>query len=127
MPQQDSYSKKDLIKAGLQVQIESNAGLKSFISDQDYEKKGGVIINNPLKSYAQADIVLKVMAPSINEIKEACVVTINDALEGSKLVVFYSKSNQRISPRFLLSILLFENYASESCSGSGGPSPFSGS
>jgi len=32
---------------------------------------------------------------SINEIKEACVVTINDALEGSKLVVFYSKSNQR--------------------------------
>jgi H+-translocating NAD(P) transhydrogenase subunit alpha len=43
---------KDLIKAGLQVQIESNAGLKSFISDQDYEKKGGVIINNPLKSYA---------------------------------------------------------------------------
>ena len=70
---------KDLIKAGLQVQIESNAGLKSFISDQDYEKKGGVIINNPLKSYAQADIVLKVMAPSINEIKEmksnSCIIS----------------------------------------------------
>ena len=70
---------KDLIKAGLQVQIESNAGLKSFISDQDYEKKGGVIIDNPLKSYAQADIVLKVMAPSINEIKEmksnSCIIS----------------------------------------------------
>ena len=70
---------KDLIKAGLQVQIESNAGLKSFISDQDYEKKGGVIINNPLKSYAQADIILKVMAPSINEIKEmksnSCIIS----------------------------------------------------
>ena len=71
---------KDLIKAGLQVQIESNAGLKSFISDQDYEKKGGVIIDNPLKSYAQADIVLKVMAPSINEIKEmksnSCIISL---------------------------------------------------
>ena len=70
---------KDLIKAGLQVQIESNAGLKSFISDQDYEKKGGVIINNPLKSYAQADIILKVMAPSINEIIEmksnSCIIS----------------------------------------------------
>lgn len=70
---------KYLIKAGLQVQIESNAGLKSFISDQDYEKKGGVIIDNPLKSYAQADIVLKVIAPSINEIKEmksnSCIIS----------------------------------------------------
>jgi NAD(P) transhydrogenase subunit alpha len=55
----------DLIKAGLQVHIESNAGLKSYITDQDYESKGGVIIKNPSKSYAQADIVLKVIAPSV--------------------------------------------------------------
>ena len=69
----------DLIKAGLQVHIESNAGLKSFIIDQDYESKGGVIIKNPSKSYAQADIVLKVIAPSVEEIKEmksdSCVIS----------------------------------------------------
>ena len=69
----------DLIKAGLQVHIESNAGLKSFITDQDYESKGGVIIKNPSKSYAQADIVLKVIAPSVEEIKEmksdSCVIS----------------------------------------------------
>ena len=69
----------DLIKAGLKVHIESNAGLKSYITDQDYESKGGVIIKNPSKSYAQADIVLKVIAPSVEEIKEmksdSCVIS----------------------------------------------------
>jgi len=70
---------KDLIKAGLEVHIESNAGLESFISNEDYKNKGGVIVEDPLKAYAEADIVLKVIAPSLDEIKkmksESCIIS----------------------------------------------------
>ena len=70
---------KDLIKAGLEVHIESNAGLESFISNEDYKNKGAVIVEDPLKAYAEADIVLKVIAPSLDEIKEmkseSCIIS----------------------------------------------------
>ena len=70
---------KDLIKAGLEVHIESNAGLESLISNEDYKNKGGVIVEDPLKAYAEADIVLKVIAPSLDEIKkmksESCIIS----------------------------------------------------
>ena len=34
---------KDLIKLGIEVHVESSAGEKSFISDEEYLKKGATI------------------------------------------------------------------------------------
>ncbi|MBA65560.1 MAG: NAD(P)(+) transhydrogenase (Re/Si-specific) subunit alpha [Candidatus Marinimicrobia bacterium] len=61
-------SVKDIIKSGLEVYIESGAGLKSFISDNDYQNAGANIINNSNEILSNADITLKVLSPSPKEI-----------------------------------------------------------
>jgi|TARA_B110000881_G_C18504591_1_gene478822 NAD(P) transhydrogenase subunit alpha len=60
---------KDLIKSGLTVHIESGAGTESFKSDDDYKQAGGVIIDSSKDIYSNVDIVLKVLAPSSEEIE----------------------------------------------------------
>lgn len=60
---------KDLIKLGIEVHVESSAGEKSFISDEEYSKKGATIIKNPSDSFSKADIVLGVLAPELNNVK----------------------------------------------------------
>ena len=61
-------SVKDIIKSGLEVYIESGAGLKSFISDNDYQNAGANIVDNPNQILSNADITLKVLSPSPGEI-----------------------------------------------------------
>jgi len=61
-------SVKDIIKSGLEVYIESGAGLKSFISDNDYQNAGANIVDNPNQILSNADITLKVLSPSPEEI-----------------------------------------------------------
>lgn len=60
---------KDLIKLGIEVHVESSAGEKSFISDEEYSKKGATIVKNPSDSFSKADIVLGVLAPELNNVK----------------------------------------------------------
>ena len=60
-------SVKELIQAGLSVQIESGAGKGSHISDQNYEYTGATIVENKAELLQNADIVLKVNHPIENE------------------------------------------------------------
>ena len=61
-------SVKQIIKSGLNVYVESGAGLKSFISDDAYQSSGATIINSSKELLNNADITLKVLPPSSEEI-----------------------------------------------------------
>ena len=62
-------SVKALIKAGFSVNIEKDAGLKSFYNDKEFEESGGKIVSNPEKLFSESDIIIKVNPPSVEEIK----------------------------------------------------------
>lgn len=59
---------KDLVKKGFEVMVESGAGLNSFFSDEAYTVAGAQLVADAKKLYADADVVLKVNAPSPQEI-----------------------------------------------------------
>mgnify|MGYP000126022873 FL=1 len=61
---------KELTKAGITVQVEKDAGLKSYISDSDYKEAGAQIIESAAALYSNADIILKVQSPGIEEISQ---------------------------------------------------------
>ena len=82
---------KQLIKAGMTIRIESGAGERASFSNQNYMDAGAEIITNPKDLYANADVILKVNAPSVSEaemLKEGSVLisflyayTIPDVIE----------------------------------------------
>ncbi|MEO6883294.1 MAG: Re/Si-specific NAD(P)(+) transhydrogenase subunit alpha [Bacteroidia bacterium] len=57
-----------LTKKGFECLIEKDAGLNSYFSDEQYIAAGGKIIAEKNNLYADADVVLKVNAPSADEI-----------------------------------------------------------
>ncbi len=61
-------SVKELIKAGLKVHVEKHAGSKSHISDKDYENAGAIIIESKTELLSKADIVVKVLPPTLDQI-----------------------------------------------------------
>jgi NAD(P) transhydrogenase subunit alpha len=61
---------KELTKAGIIVQVEKNAGLNSYISDNNYKEAGAQIIESASTLYTNADIILKVQSPDIEEISQ---------------------------------------------------------
>ena len=61
---------KELTKAGIIVQVEKDAGLNSYISDNDYKEAGAQIIESTSTLYTNADIILKVQSPNIEEISQ---------------------------------------------------------
>ena len=58
---------QSLIKAGFEVYVEKDAGLNSYFSNDAYEKAGAKILSDTT-IYSDADVVLKVNAPSPSEI-----------------------------------------------------------
>ena len=52
-----------LIKAGFEVHIEKNAGLKAGFTDEKYKSAGAVIVDKLQELYSSADIVFKVQRP----------------------------------------------------------------
>ena len=58
---------KKCIKAGFEVQIESGAGAGSSFSDEAYQNAGATIAPDA-KTAAQADVILKVNAPTVAEV-----------------------------------------------------------
>ena len=60
-------SVKDLIKSDIKVQVESEAGARSFYSDQNYEDVGADIIQSASELFSQADVLIKVLPPSKEE------------------------------------------------------------
>ena len=60
---------KELIKSGLTVRIQSEAGKASFYTDQDYIDAGAEVISDILSLYNNVNIVLKVAPATIAEIE----------------------------------------------------------
>jgi NAD(P) transhydrogenase subunit alpha len=58
---------KQLIKSGFSCVVESSAGDGSSMSDEAYTQAGATIATTAAALYAQADVVLKVNAPSVSE------------------------------------------------------------
>ncbi len=68
---------KKMSQAGLQVLIESGAGEKADVSDLDFKTAGAEILSNAKDIFQSSDIVLKVQAPTSEEIlqmKESTVL-----------------------------------------------------
>lgn len=59
---------KELCGKGFSIQVQSGAGSKSSIPDADYQNAGASLIDQPEALYRQADVVLKVNAPTAAEI-----------------------------------------------------------
>ncbi len=59
---------KQLVQAGYEVCVEQSAGMKSYFDDSEYTAAGASIVADKSKIYADADVVLKVNAPSPEEI-----------------------------------------------------------
>jgi len=60
---------KSLIKAGFQCFVESGAGEGSSYIDEAYEKAGATIVKDKSQLYKDGEIILKVNAPSSDEIR----------------------------------------------------------
>ena len=61
---------KELISAGLDVYVETEAGSKSYISDKEYEEAGANIIGSGNEILSQADIIIKVLPPSVEQVSQ---------------------------------------------------------
>jgi NAD(P) transhydrogenase subunit alpha len=59
-----------LIKLGAQVEVESGIGESINIPDREYEKAGAVVSGKPKASLSQADMVLRMTVPCIEEIRQ---------------------------------------------------------
>ena len=59
---------RELVKAGLSVMVETQAGIKSYISDTDYKNAGASIIESKEELLSKADILLKVLPPTLDQI-----------------------------------------------------------
>jgi len=62
-------SVKELIKAGYEVYIETGAGTSSFISDDNFKNAGANIVNTTNELFKDSDIIIKVAAPTSDEIE----------------------------------------------------------
>jgi len=59
---------QQLVKAGYSVRIEKEAGLTAFFADEQYRQAGAEIVDSRKDLLSAADVVLKVNAPSAEEI-----------------------------------------------------------
>ncbi len=57
----------ELVRAGLEVVVEHDAGLGSGYSDRDYRQNGAKIVNSKKEVYRRADLILKVKEPQASE------------------------------------------------------------
>jgi len=57
-----------LAAATLEVKVESGAGSAAFITDEAYEKAGAKVVKGQAALIGEADAVLKVQAPSVDEV-----------------------------------------------------------
>ena len=87
---------KDLVKKGFEVLVESGAGSQSFMSDEAYTLAGAQIATDKNKIYGESDVVLKVNAPSAEEVglmkKEAILISLLFAATNPELVAACEKA-----------------------------------
>ena len=88
---------KQLVKAGFTVKVETEAGIRASFSDTNYSDAGAEIVNDAASLMAQADVVLKVNAPSVTEahlLKEgSALISFLYAYTVSELLATLNKRN----------------------------------
>ena len=62
-------SVKKLVKAGVSVAVEHDAGAASFIDDGRYVEAGATVATDPRAALAEADLVTRVRAPLPAEVE----------------------------------------------------------
>jgi len=79
-----------LVKAGLEVLVETRAGEAAFFSDTTFEKVGAKIVADTAALCGQADVVLKVQKPTLAEVEQlregAVLISFLSALTSPELV-----------------------------------------
>jgi len=60
---------KELVNKGFTLVIEKNAGQSSYFSDEMYVQAGATLMEKSSEGYENADVVLKVNAPELQEIQ----------------------------------------------------------
>ena len=60
----DTVSK--MAKGGMEVLVESGAGLGSFITDDEYVRAGAIVVPDTEAVFSESDVILKVNRPLIN-------------------------------------------------------------
>ncbi len=87
---------KDLVKKGFEVIVENGAGLNSYFSDESYTAAGATLVADKAKLFADADVVLKVNAPTADEVskmkKEAILISFMFAATNIDLVAACEKA-----------------------------------
>ena len=58
-----------LIKLGYEIEVETGAGERASYPDDAYRKAGACLVDDALELWSNADIVLKVRPPSIDEVQ----------------------------------------------------------
>ncbi len=101
---------KNFIKQGFECVIESGAGLSSYFSDESYKNAGAIILNNAQDVYNACEIIVKVNAPSgeeISKMKEGTILIsylyhltnpeLIESLRAKKISAFSTDAMPRIS------------------------------
>ena len=79
-----------LVKMGFKVFVQSNAGINSSYSDEDYKKVGAKISSKLSELYSKAEIVVKIQRPVKNK-------KINEFsyLKNTNILLYYTNKNLR--------------------------------
>ena len=79
-----------LVKGGFECIVENGAGLNSYFSDEAYKTAGAILIADKNKLYSEADVVVKVNAPSADEVSlmkpDAILISFMFAVTNPQLV-----------------------------------------
>ena len=62
-------SVKVLHQKGHKILVETNGGLEAGFTDQDYKKSGAIIYKYAEEIFKDAEIIVKVKEPQMNEVK----------------------------------------------------------
>lgn len=89
-------SVKKIKALGARVMVEAGAGASSFFSDGDYAAAGADIISVATQGYASADIILKLRAPSLDELahikKDAVLMGLLEPYDNDALIEALAKA-----------------------------------
>jgi NAD(P) transhydrogenase subunit alpha len=88
-----------LVKSGLEVAVEVNAGAAAMFLDDAYRQAGATMVADTRELYAGADIVLKVREPVVNETLGAHEADL--VREGATLIAFLGRDAQSEAARRL--------------------------
>ncbi|MBT3483463.1 MAG: Re/Si-specific NAD(P)(+) transhydrogenase subunit alpha [Opitutales bacterium] len=89
-------SVQKLTSLGLSVEVERGAGLDSYFLDTAYEKAGALIVTDRSEALSQADVVVRVRKPSLEEVSQlkrgALHISFLDPFNESELIDAFAKT-----------------------------------